>query len=154
MNKGTVMNNMLVIEQDRTAHLAKGWGLSIALHGCLILAVMSTMPKLTLTVEQEPFRWDVALVEAPAPASPVAAPAPLAQAPAAAKSPQAKPWPAPQPEPAPQVVMRTAQPQEPGRVLLCGVSLRNLCGLQRGCEYREGRSQSAYGVQSGAWRSG
>ena len=31
-----------------------------------------------------------------------------------------------------------------------GLSLRILCGLQRGDQYRAGRSQSAYGVQSGA----
>ena len=50
-----------------------GWGLSILLHGALLVAVITVMPKMMVVVQKESFRWDVALVDRPqeqAPASP------------------------------------------------------------------------------------
>jgi protein TonB len=117
MNKATLMQDTLNPEHDRTGQLAKGWGLSIALHGCLILAVMSAMPKLTITLENEPFRWEVALVQAPATPSSTAAPAPPAPQPepvkpVQAKQQEAKPQPVRPPETAPQAVTRPIQRQD------------------------------------------
>lgn len=106
------MRNIVVIEQDRPTQLIKGWGLSIALHGCLMLAVLNAMPKLTLTLDKEPFHWEVALVEAPAPASTLSAPVPSEEKPAPPKPVQAQPQPARPPDPAPQIVTRQVQPQE------------------------------------------
>ena len=111
-NAGNGTANILVIEQDRTTQLITGWGLSIAFHGCLMLAVLTAMPKLTLTLDKEPFHWDVALVEAPAPASTQSAPVPSDEKPAPPKPVQVKPQPARPPEPAPQIVTRQVQPQE------------------------------------------
>jgi protein TonB len=108
MNKPNVMH----IEADRGGQLLKGWGLSIALHGCLLLAVMTAMPKLTLTLEHESFRWDVALVEAPAP-TPTVAPSPPARADrAVAKPRESTPSPARPSEPAVQRITRQVLEQE------------------------------------------
>jgi protein TonB len=112
MNNAMLMRNILNPEHDRTGQLAKGWGLSIVLHGCLILVVMSAMPKLTLTLESEPFRWEVALVQAPATPSSATAPVPPAPQPAPAKPVQAKQQPVRPPEPAPQAVTRPIQRQD------------------------------------------
>jgi protein TonB len=105
------MKNMFVIEEDRSAQLVKGWGLSIALHGCLILAVMTAMPKLTLTQESEPFRWTVALVDAPAPAPAVSSPTPPVPASAPPKPLQAQAQPPRPSEPSPQLAPRHIQRQ-------------------------------------------
>lgn len=97
------------VDQERKPQVLAGWGLSIALHACLLLALVSA-PNLTLTVEQEPFRWDVALVE-PTPAPAVSEPVPPAKPPTPSKPTKAKPQPAPQAEPLPRVVTRPVQQQ-------------------------------------------
>lgn len=97
------------IDDERRPQVLAGWGLSIALHACLLLTLLAA-PKLTLKVEEQPFQWDVALVE-PTPAPAVSEPAPPATAPAPPKPTKAKPQPAPQAEPLPRVVTRPVQQQ-------------------------------------------
>jgi protein TonB len=105
-------HQVMVLEQERTSQLAKGWSLSIALHGCLILTIMVAMPKLTLTLDKEPFRWDVALVDTPSPAPAVPATAQPAQEPAPAKQAPPKQQPVRSPQPAPQIITKEVHPQE------------------------------------------
>lgn len=111
-------NSVVMLEQDRGVQLVQGWGLSIALHGCLILAVMAAMPKLTLTLDEEPFRWDVALVSAPPSAPTVSTPVQSAQEPVPSKPAPLKKQPARPPDPAPQVFTRQVQPQEARKPVL------------------------------------
>ncbi|MCC2640867.1 MAG: putative TonB protein [Nitrospira sp.] len=59
------MDNVLMAQSWQTKQAMKGWGASLLLHACLALAALGFMPKMTLLVQQEPFTWDVALVEAP-----------------------------------------------------------------------------------------
>jgi periplasmic protein TonB len=106
------MKTMVVIEEDRWAQLVKGWGLSIALHGCLLLAVMTAMPKLTLTQQSQPFHWTVALVETPSPATAVSSPTPPTPASAPTNPVQAKAQPPRPPEPSPQLAPRLVQRQD------------------------------------------
>ncbi len=105
-------NNVVMLEQDRGAQLAQGWGLSIALHGCLILAIMATMPKLTLTLDEEPFRWDVALVSAPSPAPTISTSVPPAEESITPKAAPLKKQPTRPPDPTPQVLTKRVQSQE------------------------------------------
>ena len=82
----------------QTKQAAKGWGASLGLHACLALAAFGLMPRMAVLVPQEPFKWDVTLVEAPHEVSHPEEPAPVAQA-----------HPAPTIKPRPQPV-RTVQP--------------------------------------------
>jgi len=89
----------------------KGWGVSLLLHACLALAAFGLLPKMAVLVEQEPFTWDVALVEAPREITPVEEPAPPAQV---QPAPPVKPQPQPQPvravqPPPPQPVQRQVE---------------------------------------------
>ena len=59
------MENVLVAQSWQSKQAVKGWGASCVLHACLALAAFALMPKMAQMVEQEPFKWDVALVEAP-----------------------------------------------------------------------------------------
>ena len=45
--------------------MMQGWGMSLLLHLGLLLAVITVTPRMTIVLEQEPFKWDVTLVEAP-----------------------------------------------------------------------------------------
>jgi protein TonB len=112
MNNATLLHDIAVPRQDHGGQLVKGWALSIALHGCLMLAVMTAMPKLTLTLESEPFRWEVALVQAPASSSTVAAPPQVVPESALSKPIQPKQQPARQSEPSPQAATKPIQRQE------------------------------------------
>ncbi len=55
---------MDVVESESmySKHLLQGWSLSLLLHLGLVVAAMTMMPKMTI-VPEEPFTWDVALVE-------------------------------------------------------------------------------------------
>jgi protein TonB len=112
MNNATLMQHITVLEQERTGQLAKGWVLSIALHGCLMLAVMTAMPKLTLPVENEPFRWEVALVQAPTSAPAAVPPAQSVPEPVPSKPLQPQQQPARPPEPLPQKAATPIQRQD------------------------------------------
>ncbi|MBA3753682.1 MAG: TonB family protein, partial [Nitrospira sp.] len=96
------MGNVLVTHSWPSEQAVKGWGTSLALHACILLAAFVLMPKMTLLVEQEPFKWEVALVEAPHETAPPEEPAPTppVQPPAPVK-PQRQPVRAVQPPPQP-----------------------------------------------------
>lgn len=59
------MENVLMAQSWQSKQAVKGWGASLVLHACLVLAAFGLMPKMAVLVQQEPFKWDVALVEAP-----------------------------------------------------------------------------------------
>lgn len=59
------MENVLVTQSWQPKRSMTGWGASLLLHACLALAAFGLMPKMAMVVEKEPFKWDVALVEAP-----------------------------------------------------------------------------------------
>lgn len=59
------MENVLVTQSWQPKRSMTGWGASLLLHTCLALAAFGLMPKMAMVVEKEPFKWDVALVEAP-----------------------------------------------------------------------------------------
>ena len=59
------MENVLVAQSWQPKRSMTGWGASLLLHTCLALAAFGLMPKMAMVVEKEPFKWDVALVEAP-----------------------------------------------------------------------------------------
>jgi protein TonB len=92
------------------------------LHACLALAAFGFMPKMTLLVQQEPFTWDVALVEAPHEVAHQEEPAPTPKVePAPPVKPRREPVRAVEPPPqpvqrqmetrlAPQPVQREVQP--------------------------------------------
>lgn len=102
------MENVLGARSWQSKQSVTGWGASLVLHVCLALAALVLLPKMAVVVEQQPFTWDVALVEAPhevvRPAEP--APAPVVQPPAPK---QAKRQPVRAVEPPPQPVTRPVQ---------------------------------------------
>lgn len=102
------MDNLLMVQSGHSKQVVQGWGLSCLLHACLALAAFVLMPKMTVLVQQEPFKWDVALVEAPHEVvrSEEPAPAPQAQPPTPIK-PRREPVRAA--EPPPQPVMRQVE---------------------------------------------
>ena len=114
------MADVLVAQSWQPRQSMTGWGASLLLHVCLGLAAFGLMPKMAMMVEQEPFTWDVALVEAPRQEEP--APVPQAHPPVPTPvKPRSEPvravQPPPQPMPrqvetrvAPQAIQREAQP--------------------------------------------
>ncbi len=64
MSKGTIpMENVFVAQPAESKQAVTGWGASVPLHACLALVAFGLLPKMSVMVEQEPFKWDVALVE-------------------------------------------------------------------------------------------
>jgi protein TonB len=57
------MNGGLAIVSGDSDQTLKGWAASLAIHLFLCAIAVTIMPKLTLVAEQEPFTWEVALVE-------------------------------------------------------------------------------------------
>ncbi|HVG01919.1 MAG TPA: TonB family protein [Nitrospira sp.] len=122
------MDKVLMTPSWSSNQAVKGWGTSLFLHACLALAAFVLLPKMAMVVQDEPFKWDVALVEPPREVTPPEEPAPT---PKAQPSPPVKPQPvravppppqpqqrqvetriAPQPiERAPQPVMEAVRPQ-------------------------------------------
>ena len=67
-------------ESIHSKQMMQGWSVSLPLHLGLVFAAATMLPKMTIVLEQEPFQWDVALVdplqddvrqESPTPASPM-----------------------------------------------------------------------------------
>lgn len=102
------MDNVLMAQSWRTKQAAKGWGASLLLHACLVLAAFELMPKIAVLVQQEPFTWDVAMVEAPREVAPPEepTPAPQVQPPTPVKS---RREPVRAVEPPPQPMQRQAE---------------------------------------------
>ncbi len=118
------MDHMLMAQSGQSKQALQGWGVSCLLHACLALASFVLMPKMAVLVQQEPFKWDVALVEAPREVvrSEEPAPAPQAQPPKPV-TPRREPVRAVEPPPQPvqrqvetrvdpQPVQRAMQPVE------------------------------------------
>lgn len=102
------MEHLSVAHSGHPNQSVTGWGASLVLHACLALVALGLMPKMSVMVEKEPFKWDVALVEPPREVvrqeDPAPAPAPV---------PQVQP-PAPTPEkPRPQPVRAVEPPPQP-----------------------------------------
>ena len=57
------MENVFVAQSAESKQAVTGWGASVLLHACLALVAFGLLPKMSVMVEQEPFKWDVALVE-------------------------------------------------------------------------------------------
>jgi protein TonB len=98
------MENVLVAQSWQPKRSMTGWGASLLLHACLALAAFGLMPKMAMIAEKEPFKWDVALVEAPREVVRQEEPAPV---------PQVQP-PAPTPvKPRPEPVRAVPPPPQP-----------------------------------------
>ncbi len=100
---------MIDMDSFHSKEAIQAWSASLLLHGLLVLAVVALMPKRTIVLEQEPFRWDVTLVdrmteEAPAPAVAAAA------TPSAPVTPRRPTEPVPQAAPETET-LRVAPPQ-------------------------------------------
>lgn len=58
--------------------MLQGWGVSVLLHALLVGVAITTSPQMTMVIEKQPFKWDVALVErvrdVTSPVTPVAPP--------------------------------------------------------------------------------
>lgn len=59
-----------MVRHSHTGLLIQGWSLSLLLHVALVAMAVALMPRMTVLVAQEPFRWQVAVVEPVAPVSP------------------------------------------------------------------------------------
>jgi protein TonB len=114
------MDKVLITPSWQSDQAVKGWGTSLVLHTCLALAAFVILPKMAVVVQDEPFKWDVAMVEPPRDVAPPEEPAPT---PKVEPSPPVKPQPVravpPPPQPqqrqvetrvAPQPIQRTPQP--------------------------------------------
>lgn len=100
------MEHVLATHSGQPSQSVAGWGASLVFHACLALMAFALMPKMTVLVEKEPFKWDVALVEPPREVvrQEETAPAPV---------PQVQP-PTPTPvKPRPQPVRAVEQPPQP-----------------------------------------
>ncbi|MBI4000683.1 MAG: TonB family protein [Nitrospira defluvii] len=96
------MENVLMAQSWQSKQAVKGWSASLLLHACLALAAFGLMPKIAMIVQEEPFKWDVALVEAPREIVRPEEPAPTPQVqPAPPVKPQPQPVRAVQPPPQP-----------------------------------------------------
>lgn len=100
------MEHVLATHSGQPSQSVAGWGASLVFHACLALMAFALMPKMTVLVEKEPFKWDVALVEPPGEVvrqeEPVPAPVPQVQ----------PPTPTPV-KPRPQPVRAVEQPPQP-----------------------------------------
>jgi protein TonB len=105
------MNGLYVNEGWQPRQIATGWGASLFLHACLVFLAMIMAPRMTVIIEQEPFRWDVALVDAP---RETAQEPPPAQPQLVQPTPQAKPQrqPTKTVAPAPPIVTRPIETRE------------------------------------------
>lgn len=103
------MENVLVAQSWQPKRSMTGWGASLLLHACLALAAFGLMPKMAMIAEKEPFKWDVALVEAPREVVRQEEPAPVPQVQPPAPTP-VKPRPEPvRAVPPPQPVQRQVE---------------------------------------------
>ncbi|MEP7152587.1 MAG: TonB family protein, partial [Nitrospira sp.] len=78
----------------------------LALHACLAVAAFGLLPKMTMIVEQQPFTWDVAMVEAPREVVRPEEPAPTPQV---QPAPPVKPQPVSAVQPPPQPLQRQVE---------------------------------------------
>lgn len=101
-------------ESVDSKQLMQGWGLSLLLHFGLALTAVTVMPKMTIVLEQEPFRWEVALVEPwqePL-RQEIPAPTPTVKAPQPTRTEPVRPV-----EPTPEMVMPRVAPQQSSQMI-------------------------------------
>ena len=104
------MENVLVAQSWQPKRSMTGWGASLLLHACLALAAFGLMPKMAMVVEKEPFKWDVALVEAPREVVRQEEPAPVPQVQPPVPTPvKPRPEPVRAVPPPPQTVQRQVE---------------------------------------------
>ena len=104
------MDNVFVGHSGHTHQSVTGWGASLVFHACLALVAFGLLPKMTVTVEHEPFTWDVAMVEAPREVVRQQEPAPTPQVQPPAPTPvKPRPQPVRAVEPPPQPVQRQVE---------------------------------------------
>ncbi|GMV48922.1 MAG: hypothetical protein AMXMBFR67_04650 [Nitrospira sp.] len=104
------MNQGLTAQTWDSRHRMKGWGVSCLLHAGLAMVALSLMPKMTVLVQQEPFKWDVAMVEPPREVVRQEEPAPVAQVQPPAPAPvKPRREPVKTVEPTPQPVQRQVE---------------------------------------------
>lgn len=108
------MEHLSVAHSGHPNQSVTGWGASLVLHACLALVALGLMPKMSVMVEKEPFKWDVALVEPPREVvrqeDPAPAPAPVPQVQPPAPTPEKlRPQPVRAVEPPPQPVQRQVE---------------------------------------------
>ena len=114
------MEKMFAAPSWQSNQAVKGWGTSLLLHACLALAAFGILPKMAVIVHDEPFKWDVVMVEPPQEAvhQEETTPTPQVQpAPPVKPQPVRAVPPPPQPQQrqvetrvAPQPIQRTPQP--------------------------------------------
>jgi protein TonB len=92
-------------------HLLHGWSLSVLLHLALVTAIALVMPNMTIVLEQEPFRWDVALVEPSVESAPQTSPEPASVVEPPPTPVHRAPVSPPRPEPVETVMPRVAPQQ-------------------------------------------
>lgn len=108
------MEHLSVAHSGHPNQSVTGWGASLVLHACLALVALGLMPKMSVMVEKEPFKWDVALVEPPREVvrqedlAPAPAPVPQVQPPAPTPE-KLRPQPVRAVEPPPQPVQRQVE---------------------------------------------
>lgn len=100
------METVLMAQSWQSKQAVKGWGASLAFHACLAVAAFGLLPKMTMIVEQEPFKWDVAMVEAPREVVRQEEPAPTPQV---QPAPPVKPQPVRAVQPPPQPLQRQVE---------------------------------------------
>lgn len=101
-------------ESMQSKQMIQGWGFSLLLHLGLVFAAATVMPKMKLVAEQEPFKWEVALVERVHDVSSpeVPTPTPKVQTHKPLQSQSARPV-----EPPPETVMPRVVPQQSMQVI-------------------------------------
>lgn len=57
------MRSDVIRRQIHSRHLIQGWTFSLLLHLGVVFTAVMMMPRMTVLVEQEPFKWDVSVVE-------------------------------------------------------------------------------------------
>lgn len=101
------MDTVIVAHSRHSNQSAAGWGASLVFHACLALVAFGLLPKMTVMVEKEPFKWDVALVEPPREVARQEEPAPAPQVQPPAPTPvKPRSQPVRAVEPPPQPVQR------------------------------------------------
>ncbi|MEK6802727.1 MAG: TonB family protein [Nitrospirota bacterium] len=104
------MENVLVAQSWQPKRSMTGWGVSFLLHACLALAAFGLMPTMAMMAEKEPFKWDVALVEAPREVVRQEEPAPVPEVQPPAPTPvKPRPEPVRAVPPSPQPVQRQVE---------------------------------------------
>lgn len=112
-------------EPAASKQMLQGWTLSLALHLGLVLAAVTMMPQMKIVLDQDPFKWEVSLIElspqqetvreeTPAPVPAVTAPqTPRVQPPPPVESIAERPMPRVAPQQSAQVVHPAVEPPKP-----------------------------------------